>query len=99
MAEKRGGAEKLARGDGQLAGGRFFSILVITTHHEGAFLMALIAAFAEAAGDTVSSEIGQWLSGRAYLITTFQPVPAGEFSFMLKWSLTLRDLRKERPEK
>jgi uncharacterized protein (TIGR00297 family) len=58
--------------------GAFFSILVITTHHEGAFLIALIAAFAEAAGDTVSSEIGQWLSGRAYLITSFQPVPAGE---------------------
>ena len=51
---------------------------MITTHHEGAFLIALVAAFAEAAGDTVSSEIGQWISGRAYLITTFQPVPAGE---------------------
>jgi uncharacterized protein (TIGR00297 family) len=56
----------------------FFSLLVITTHHEGAFLLALIAAFAEAAGDTVSSEIGQWISDRAYLITTFKPVPAGE---------------------
>jgi uncharacterized protein (TIGR00297 family) len=40
--------------------------------------VALVAAFAEAAGDTVSSEIGQWLSQRAYLITTFKPVPAGE---------------------
>jgi uncharacterized protein (TIGR00297 family) len=39
--------------------------------------MALIAAFAEATGDTVSSEIGQWISDRAYLITTFKPVPAG----------------------
>ena len=38
----------------------------------------MIAAFAEATGDTVSSEIGQWISGRAYLITTFKPVPAGE---------------------
>ena len=54
--------------------GAFFSLLVITTHHEGAFLMALIAAFAEATGDTVSSEIGQWISARAYLITTFKPV-------------------------
>jgi uncharacterized protein (TIGR00297 family) len=58
--------------------GAFFSLLVITTHHEGAFLMALIAAFAEAAGDTISSEIGQWIAGRAYLITTFKPVPVGE---------------------
>lgn len=53
-------------------------MLVITTHHEAAFLAALVAAFAEAAGDTVSSEIGQWRSQRAYLITTFKPVPAGE---------------------
>ena len=58
--------------------GAFFSLLVITTHHEGAFLMALIAAFAEATGDTISSEIGQWIAGRVYLITTFKPVPVGE---------------------
>jgi uncharacterized protein (TIGR00297 family) len=38
----------------------------------------MVAAFAEAAGDTASSEIGKWLSDRAYLITTFQLVRAGE---------------------
>jgi uncharacterized protein (TIGR00297 family) len=37
-----------------------------------------VAALAEAAGDTVSSEIGQWTSDHAYLITTFKLVPAGE---------------------
>lgn len=36
-----------------------------------------IAALAEATADTVSSEIGQGLGGRAWLITTFRPVPAG----------------------
>jgi uncharacterized protein (TIGR00297 family) len=56
----------------------FLAILVITTHHEPACLIALVAALAEAAGDTVSSEIGQWASDRAYLITTFKLVPAGE---------------------
>jgi uncharacterized protein (TIGR00297 family) len=56
----------------------FFALLVITTQHQAAFLLALIAALAEAAGDTVSSEIGQWLSPRAYLITDFRPVAAGE---------------------
>jgi len=78
VAEKRGGARSWREAVANSLAGAFFSLLVITTHHEGAFLIALVAAFAEAAGDTASSEIGQWLSGRAYLITTFQPVPAGE---------------------
>ena len=40
-------------------------------------LTAAIAALAEAAADTVASEIGEALSERAYLITTMHPVPAG----------------------
>jgi uncharacterized protein (TIGR00297 family) len=78
VGEKRGGARSWREALANSLAGAFFSILVITTHHERAFLMALIAAFAEAAGDTVSSEIGQWISRRAYLITTFRLVPAGE---------------------
>ena len=78
VAEGRGGARSWREALANSLAGAFFSLLAITTHHEGAFLMALIAAFAEATGDTVSSEIGQWISGRAYLITTFKPVPAGE---------------------
>jgi uncharacterized protein (TIGR00297 family) len=78
VAEKRGGARSWREAAANSLAGAFFSLLVITTHHEAAFLMALTAAFAEATGDTVSSEIGQWLSSRAYLITTFKPVPAGE---------------------
>lgn len=42
-----------------------------------AFLLATTAALAEAAADTVSSEVGQAFSDRAHLITTFEPVPAG----------------------
>ncbi len=41
------------------------------------FLVAMAAALAEAAADTVSSECGQALSDRARLITTFEEVPAG----------------------
>jgi len=78
IAEKRGGARSWREALANSLAGAFFAILVITTHHEAAFLLALMAAFAEAAGDTVSSEIGQWISPRAYLITTFRPVPAGE---------------------
>lgn len=76
-AEGRGGARSWREATANTLAGAFFAVLVITTHYEAAFLVALVAAFAEAAGDTVSSEIGQWLSGRAYLITTFKPVPAG----------------------
>jgi uncharacterized protein (TIGR00297 family) len=78
VAERRGGARSWREALANSLAGAFFAVLVITTHHEAAFLMALVAAFAEAAGDTVSSEIGQWLSDRAYLVTTFKPVPAGE---------------------
>jgi len=77
IAERRGGARSWREALANTLAGAFFSILVITTHHEAAFLVALVAAFAEAAGDTVSSEIGQWVSERAYLITTLRPVPAG----------------------
>jgi uncharacterized protein (TIGR00297 family) len=78
VAERRGGARSWREALANSLAGAFFAILVITTHREAAFLVALVAAFAEAAGDTVSSEVGQWVSDRAYLITTFKPVPAGE---------------------
>jgi uncharacterized protein (TIGR00297 family) len=78
VAERRGGARSWREALANLLAAAFFAILVITTHHEAACLIALVAALAEAAGDTVSSEIGQWASDRAYLITTFKPVPAGE---------------------
>ena len=41
------------------------------------FLLALAAALSEAAADTVSSEVGQAISERARLITTWERVPAG----------------------
>jgi uncharacterized protein (TIGR00297 family) len=77
VAEGRRGARSWREATANTLAAAFFSILVISTHYEAAFLVALIAALAEAAGDTISSEIGQWLSGRAYMITTFKPVPAG----------------------
>jgi uncharacterized protein (TIGR00297 family) len=78
VAERRSGARSWREALANLLVAACFAILVITTHHEPAFLIALVAALAEAAGDTVSSEIGQWVSDRAYLITTFKPVRAGE---------------------
>lgn len=42
-----------------------------------AWLLATAAALAEAATDTVASEVGQTRSPSALLITTWKPVPAG----------------------
>lgn len=78
VAEGRRGARSWREATANTLTAAFFSVLVITTHFEAAFLAALIAALAEAAGDTISSEIGQWVSGRAYMITTLKPVPAGQ---------------------
>jgi len=47
------------------------------TQAKAVFLLALSAALAEAAADTVSSELGQARSARARLITTWEEMPAG----------------------
>ena len=78
VAEHRKGRRSWREASANLLAAAFFSVLALTTGYQTAFLVALVAALAEAAGDTISSEIGQWLSSRAYLITTFKPVPAGE---------------------
>jgi len=43
----------------------------------GVLLLAAMAALAEAAGDTVSSEMGQATANSAYMITDFRPVAIG----------------------
>jgi len=78
IAERRKGARSWQEAVANISPAAFFSILVITTPYQKAFLMALVAALAEAAGDTVASEIGKWLSARAFLITNLKPVRAGE---------------------
>jgi len=78
VAERRGGARSWREALANSLAGAFFAMVAAATPLESAFLLAMIAAFAEAAGDTVSSELGQWLSDRAYLISTLEPVPAGE---------------------
>lgn len=53
------------------------SALAFGISGNGAWLTATVAALAEAATDTVASEIGQTLSQTALLITTWETVPAG----------------------
>lgn len=48
-----------------------------TTPHAGIYLPAFAAALAAAAGDTLSSELGQLWGRRTVLITTWEPVRRG----------------------
>jgi uncharacterized protein (TIGR00297 family) len=90
-ASKLGYRRKAARGLAQEEGGRrgvkhviancgvafFLAYLVTTTDHSYVLLIGFVAAFATAAADTVSSEIGQLIGKHPFLITTLRPVPAG----------------------
>jgi uncharacterized protein (TIGR00297 family) len=49
----------------------------IFCHNRTLFLLAMAAALAEAAADTVSSEVGQAFGEKARLVTTWRSVPAG----------------------
>ncbi|MGA7568109.1 MAG: DUF92 domain-containing protein [Terriglobales bacterium] len=51
--------------------------LAFSLNGNRAWLVAAVAALAEAATDTVASEIGQYRRSQALLITTWQRVPAG----------------------
>ena len=53
------------------------ALFAATTPHPGLFALAAAAAFATAAADTVSSEIGQVYGRRTFLLTTLRPVPRG----------------------
>ncbi len=53
------------------------SLLYALVRPDPRLTIALFAALAEAAADTVSSEIGQAVGGTPRLITTWKPVPAG----------------------
>lgn len=53
------------------------SAFLYAIRNEAWLLLAMASALAEAASDTVSSEVGQALSEQARLITTSETVPAG----------------------
>jgi uncharacterized protein (TIGR00297 family) len=90
-ATKAGYARKAAAGIAQEKGGRrgpgnalskvtvpaLAAVFASTTGHRELFLLALAGAFATAASDTVSSEIGKAYGRRTFLITTLRPVPRG----------------------
>ncbi len=61
------------------------AVLALIAEHAEGWLIAACAALAEAAADTVSSEFGQAISRRAYLITDFRPVPVGTDGGISSW--------------
>ena len=91
LTTKLGYAKKAALGIAQSKGGRrgaenafantttgvLFAVLAVATPYPEACAVALVAAFATAACDTVSSEIGQAYGKHHFLITNFRAVPAG----------------------
>jgi len=90
-ATKLGYERKAAAGIAQEKGGRrgpgnalsktsipaLAAVFAATTAHPVLFLLSLAGAFATAASDTVSSEIGKAFGRRTFLITTLRPVPRG----------------------
>ncbi|MEE8522420.1 MAG: DUF92 domain-containing protein [Thermoanaerobaculia bacterium] len=53
------------------------AVFAATTPYREVYLLALAGAFAAAASDTLSSEIGQLWGRRTVLITSLRPVPPG----------------------
>jgi uncharacterized protein (TIGR00297 family) len=90
-ATQAGYARKAAAGIAQERGGRrgpgnafaktsvpaLAAVFAATTEHSTLFLVALAGAFATAAADTVSSEIGKAFGRRTFLVTTLRPVARG----------------------
>ncbi|MEO7794560.1 MAG: DUF92 domain-containing protein [Thermoanaerobaculia bacterium] len=91
VATRLGYARKAAAGIAQEKGGRrgpgnalsktsipaLAAIFAATTGYPQLFALALAGAFATAAFDTVSSEVGKAYGRRTYLITTLRSVPRG----------------------
>lgn len=77
VAQAEGGRRSARHAVANSAAGVVFAFLAVATARPEAFSLALVAAFATAAADTVSSEVGQAYGRSHYLITTFRKVPAG----------------------
>jgi uncharacterized protein (TIGR00297 family) len=77
IAQEKGGRRGAKNAFANTVAGVAFAFLAVATPHHDLFVLALIAAFATAAADTVSSEIGQAFGRTTYLVTSFKRVPPG----------------------
>ena len=79
VAQEKGGARGWKNATANCSMGALLIILAMLSpeHRSMIFYAGFLAAFATAAADTVSSEIGQVLGKHPILITTLRPVPVG----------------------
>ena len=77
IAQERGGRRGAKNAFANTTAGVLFAFLALATPYPEMFTLALVAAFATAAADTVSSEIGQAFGRTTYLVTSFRRVPPG----------------------
>ncbi len=79
VAQEKGGARGWKNAVANCSMGAFLAILaaLVPEHRSLLFVAGFFGAFATAASDTVSSEIGQVLGKHPILITTLRPVPVG----------------------
>lgn len=77
IAEQRGGRRGAGKVLANLSAGVAFAFLAQATAHTAACTIAMSAAFATAACDTVSSEIGKAFGRRHHLVLTWRLVPPG----------------------
>ena len=77
IAQEKGGRRGVKNAVANTLTGVLFAFLAVSTASPEIFTAALVAAFATAACDTVSSEVGQAYGRTHLLITNFRRVPAG----------------------
>ena len=77
IAQEKGGRRGAGHAFANTGVGVLCAFLGLATPYPELWTLALVAAFATAAFDTVSSEIGQAFGRRHYLVTTFRRVAAG----------------------
>jgi len=77
IAQERGGRRGAGNAFANTGAGVLFAVMSVATPHPELFTIALVAAFATAACDTVSSEIGQAYGKRHFLVTSLRRVRAG----------------------
>lgn len=77
LAQEAGGRRSARHALANTSVAAIAAFFASSTPYPEIFLPAFVAAFATAAGDTLSSEIGQLMGRRTFLITTLKPVPRG----------------------
>ena len=77
LAQEKGGRRGAKNAFAKTAVPAAAAIFAATTGYPELFALAVAGAFATAAADTCSSEIGQVYGRRTFLITTLRPVPRG----------------------